>query len=117
MTTADLVVRRARLEGAAELADIAAAGGRITAVSPALDAAATVELDAAGRVVVPALVEPHIHLDKVGVAALLPPNRSGTLAEAIELLHGTKRAATADAIAERAGAVIRQAVAAGTTVI
>jgi cytosine/creatinine deaminase len=117
MTTADLVVRRARLEGAAELADIAVAGGRIAAVAPALDAAAAVELDAAGRVVVPAFVEPHIHLDKVGVAALLPPNRSGTLAEAIELLHRTKRAATADEIAERAGAVIRQAVAAGTTVV
>src|SRR5215213_3124499 len=117
MTTADLVVRRARLEGAAELADIAVAGGRIAAVSPTLETAGAVELDAAGRVVVPAFVEPHIHLDKVGVAALLPPNRSGTLAEAIELLHRTKRAATAEEIAERAGVVIRQAVAAGTTAI
>ncbi len=69
----------------------------------------------AGRLVSPAFVEPHIHLDKVGTLPLLGENRTGTLAEAIDILHRTKRAATPEEIAARAGVVIRQAVVAGTT--
>ena len=117
MTGHDLVIRRAVVDGSPTETDIAMTGGLISALGPALAVEATVELDAAGRVVTPAFVEPHIHLDKVGVAPLLPPNRSGTLAEAIELLHRSKRAATPEEIAQRAGVVIRQAVAAGTTMI
>jgi cytosine deaminase len=113
----DLVVRRARIDGRAEPHDIAIAGERIAAVTPAVDGDATRTIDADGRLASPAFVQPHIHLDKVRVGALLPPNRTGTLAEAIELLHATKRAATVDEIRERAGVVIRQAVLAGTTVI
>src|ERR687891_2956920 len=117
MTSADLVIRRARVEDRAELVDVAVAGGHVAAVAPGLPNAAEVELDADGRLVSPAFVEPHIHLDKVGVADLLPANRSGTLSEAIALLHRTKRAASVEEIAERAGRVIRQAVIAGTTTI
>ena len=114
---AELIIRGGRVEGHDVPVDVAVEDGWIVAVAPSLTAGAPVELDAAGRVVGPAFVEPHIHLDKVGVAPLLPANRSGTLAEAIELLHATKRAATVEQVAERAGRVIRQAVVAGTTVI
>ena len=75
------------------------------------------ELDVAGRLITAAFVEPHIHLDKVAVAPLIGPNKSGTLSEAIESLHRTKRAATVDEVAARAGHVIELAVLSGTTTI
>jgi cytosine deaminase len=109
----DLVVRRARV--ADRLCDIGVAGERIAHLGDAVEGA--IELDADGRLVGPAFVQPHIHLDKVLVGPLLPPNRSGTLAEAIALLHATKRAATEEEVSRRAGAVIRAAVLAGTTAI
>jgi cytosine deaminase len=109
----DLVIRGARVDG--ELVDIAVAGERIAAVGPDLEGAAA--LDAGGRLVSPAFVQPHIHLDKVLTGPLLGPNRSGTLAEAIALSHAVKRAATVEEIRARAGRVIRAAVIAGTTAI
>lgn len=100
------------------LIDIGIAGGRIAALGTDLRLEGKAELEVDGRVVCPAFVEPHhIHLDKVGVAPLLDPNRSGTLAEAIRLLHKTKRTSTVDDVARRAGKVIEQAALAGTTVI
>jgi cytosine deaminase len=109
----DLVVRGGRVDGA--LADVAIAGERIAAVGGPFEAAA--ELDAGGRLVSPAFVQPHIHLDKVLTGPLLGPNRSGTLGEAIALSHAVKRAATVEEIRARAGRVIRAAVIAGTTAI
>lgn len=111
----DLLIRAARVEGREELVDIAIAGERIAAVGTGLEAAR--ELDAGGRLVSPAFVQPHIHLDKVLTGPLLGPNRSGTLAEAISLSHAVKRAATADEVRARAGTVIRSAVIAGTTAL
>jgi cytosine deaminase len=113
----DLILRSGRIEDREGLFDIGLAGGRIAEVAPAIEAEAELEIDVDGRLVSPAFVEPHIHLDKVGVLPFLPPNHSGTLAEAIRLLHQTKRAATVEEVAERAGRVIRQAVMAGTTTI
>ena len=108
----DLVIRDARVDGAA--VDIGIAGERIAAVGTGLDGP---QLDAGGRLVLPAFVQPHIHLDKVRTGPLLGPNRSGTLAEAIALSHRVKRAATVEEVRERAGEVIRAAVLAGTTAI
>jgi cytosine/creatinine deaminase len=113
----DLLLRRARIAGRPHPHDIAIAGERIAAIAPNVAGEAFREIDVEGRLTSPAFVQPHIHLDKVLVGALLPPNRSGTLAEAIELLHGTKRTATAAEIRARAGIVIRQAVMAGTTAL
>jgi cytosine/creatinine deaminase len=107
----DLIVRRARVGG--ELRDVGIAGERI---APA-DDEARAELAAEGRLVSPAFVQPHIHLDKALVGPTLPPNRSGTLAEAIDLLHTSKRAATVEEVRERAGRVIRAAVLSGTTAL
>ncbi|HEU0237142.1 MAG TPA: hypothetical protein VFR14_11950, partial [Candidatus Limnocylindrales bacterium] len=108
----DLVIRNARVGGAP--ADVAIAGGRIAAIGSGF---AGPELDAGGRLVLPAFVQPHIHLDKVRTGPLLGPNRSGTLAEAIAISHRVKRAATIEEVRARAGDVIRAAVLAGTTAI
>jgi cytosine/creatinine deaminase len=111
----DLVIGGGRLEGRAGLHDIAIAGERIAAIGPGLEGAD--RIDAGGRLVSPAFVQPHIHLDKVLTGPLLGPNESGTLAEAIALSHRVKRAATVEEVRERAGRVIRQAVMAGTSAI
>jgi cytosine/creatinine deaminase len=108
----DLVLRDVRIDG--EPADVAIAGERIAAIGTGF---AGPELDAGGRLVLPAFVQPHIHLDKVRTGPLLGPNRSGTLAEAIAISHRVKRAATVDDVRARAGEVIRAAVLAGTTAI
>ena len=110
--TYDLVIHDARVDGAR--VDIAIAGERIAAIGDGLEGP---ELDAGGRLVSPAFVQPHIHLDKVRTGPLLGPNRSGTLAEAIAISHAVKRAATVEEVRERAGEVIRAAVIAGTTAI
>jgi cytosine deaminase len=113
----DLVLRGVRLEGRDGRHDIGVEDGRIASIATRVDGAGTVEIEADGRLASPAFVDPHIHLDKVDVAPILPPNRSGTLAEAIDLLHDSKRHSSVEQVAQRAGTVIRRAVAAGTTVI
>jgi cytosine/creatinine deaminase len=112
---ADLIIRNARIEGRPTRADISVSAGSISRVEERLAEDGLDELDAGGRLVSPAFVEPHIHLDKVGTLPLLGGNRSGTLAEAIDILHRIKRASSVEEVAARAGTVIRQAVLSGTT--
>jgi cytosine deaminase len=112
----DFVLRRGHIEGVG-LVDVAIRAGRIVEIAANIVADGTDELDVAGRLLSPAFVQPHIHLDKVGLGAQVGPNQTGTLAEAISLLHQAKRVATVDAVARRAKAVIEQAVISGTTYI
>ena len=111
------MLRGCRVAGRPQTVDIAVSDGIIAAITESLDGGGDVEVAVGGRLVAPAFVQPHIHLDKVGTLPLLGENRTGTLAEAIEILHRTKRAGTPEEISERAGVVIRQAVLAGTTII
>jgi cytosine deaminase len=113
----DLVVRDARVEGRDESVDIALDGGLIVRVEPHIDEPGDVELDAGGRLTSPAFVEPHIHLDKVGLLPSLPVNDVGTLASSVKIMGQAKRAATADDVAARAGDMIRRMVIAGSTAI
>jgi cytosine deaminase len=112
-----MIIRRAHVEGHEGLVDIEFDAGRIARVEPAIEATADTEIDAEGRLVSPAFVEPHIHLDKTGVLPMLPPNTAGSLAASIELMTQSKRDASAEDIRERAGRLIRRMVIAGTTVI
>jgi cytosine deaminase len=112
---ADLIIRNARIEGRPALADIAISAGTIERVADHLAGDGLTELNVGGQIVSPAFVEPHIHLDKVGTLPMLGGNRSGTLAEAIDILHRIKRSSSAEEVAARAGTVIRQAVLSGTT--
>jgi cytosine deaminase len=77
----------ARLRGRSGLFRIELAQARIAAiVTQAQELAATAgELDAAGNLVVPPFVEPHIHLDAALTAGEPSWNLSGTLFEGIEL--------------------------------
>ncbi|WP_280463943.1 amidohydrolase family protein [Nocardia carnea] len=112
---ADLLLRNAHIDDAAPLVDIAVTGGVITAIGPDLADTAEQEIDCAARVVIPGLVESHVHLDK----ALLDRERSGdgTLARAIAVTAELKRDFTAASIRDRARRVLEQAIMHGTTVI
>lgn len=112
----DLVVRDARIDDSGGLVDIEIADGRISAIVPAGTSGAAAKIDCDGRVVIPGLIEPHLHLDK----ALLDreqPNLEGTLAAAITITGKLKAAFTADGVKARARQVLDQAIANGTIAI
>lgn len=116
----DLLLRRARTADDAPLVDIVIRDGRIVALAPDAagdhDVAGIEELDCAGRVVIPGLIESHLHLDK----ALLDrerPNLEGTLAGAIAVTGALKHGFTVENVTARARTVLEAAIANGTTLI
>jgi cytosine/creatinine deaminase len=60
------------------------------------------QYEADGRLVTPSLTEPHIHLDATGTAGSPRWNRSGTLAEGIEIWEERKHTLDADDLKRRA---------------
>jgi len=92
--------------------DIAVVAGRIERIGTGLAPAAE-DVDVGGRLVVPGLVETHIHLDKAHIFDRCDISR-GDLAEAISEVARLKRDFTADDIEARAGATIEKAVKNGT---
>lgn len=81
-----MIIHNARLRGRDGLHRITLDGERIAAVDVqhALHPMAEGDLDAAGNLVVPPFVEPHIHLDATLTAGEPAWNMSGTLFEGIE---------------------------------
>lgn len=71
-------------------------------------------IDAAGGLVVPALVDPHLHLDLAYSLELVPANQSGTLLEAIELWARAKAELTPDNARDRAVRAVQAEVGFGT---
>ncbi len=112
----DLVIRSGLVGDNQPLMDLAIRDGRIAAIAPRLDVAAAREIDAGGRVVLPGLVEPHIHLDKALLETRLP-NHLGTLAEAIRVTGILKRQQTADDVLARSRRVLDMAVRSGTVAL
>ena len=76
----------ARLRNREGLHDLHLEHGRIASITPQTTAptAAPDDLDAAGNLVIPPFVEPHIHLDATLTAGEPRWNMSGTLFEGIE---------------------------------
>lgn len=109
----DLVFRNARTRAAPEPVDIGIAGGRIAAIAPRLTCDA-VEVEVAGRLVLPGFVDTHIHLDK---ACLLGRCGHGyaSVGEAIGAVAAMKRDFTVEDVYERGRRVIERAVTFGTT--
>jgi cytosine deaminase len=103
----DLVVRGARIRGAADgtLRDIGIRDGRIVEIGD--DEQATQILDAAGALVTPALVEPHIHLDAVLTVGQPRYNESGSLFEGIAIWGERVRDLTIDDVKQRVRTVLR----------
>lgn len=110
----DLKIKNARILWRDGLNEIGIENGRIVKVGKVGGKARKV-IDAGGMLVSPALVEPHIHLDKCLIADEIRPNISGTLQESIEIIWDRKRKYTVADIVRRAGEVIRMAALNGTT--
>jgi cytosine/creatinine deaminase len=110
----DLIIRNARLLQGDELrvVDIGIRGSTIAAIEPTLPAEAQ-ELDAAGGLLVPGLIETHIHLDKT---CILDRCRieEGTVAEAVRETAAAKRNFTVEDVYARAKQTLQRCIAHGT---
>ena len=110
----DLIIRNGRLLQGDELrvADIGIRGGTIAAIEQTLPAEAQ-ELDAAGGLLVPGLIETHIHLDKT---CILDRCRieEGTVAEAVRETATAKRNFTVEDVYARAKQTLHRCIAHGT---
>jgi cytosine deaminase len=93
--------------------DVAVEGERITAVGNDLPAGADA-FDCGGRLLLPAFIDTHVHLDKALIRDELREH-DGTLAGAIGAVQVRKRAYTVDDVRARARAVIESSVVRGTT--
>ena len=110
----DTLIRQARLGDEGTPVDIGIRNGRIEEVSPRIRDEPRQEIRADGRVVIPGLIEPHIHPDKAFLEHRMP-NRSGTLDEAIRNTAVLKARYTREDVRARAQRVLDWAVVHGTT--
>jgi cytosine deaminase len=109
----DLIIRNARLlqDNELRVVDIGILGTTVAAVSPHLEADAR-ELDAAGCLVVPGLIETHVHLDKT---CILDRCRieEGTVAEAVRETASAKRDFTVEDVYARGKKTLERCIAHG----
>lgn len=106
-----LRVRRALVDDGGDLVDLHVENGVISAVEPhsprAPEGLADVEIDAAGALVRPPFVEPHIHLDTTLTAGEPRWNASGTLWEGIAVWSQRKQSVSREDVLARAEQVLR----------
>lgn len=101
------------LDGAAlRLCDIGIAAGRIAAIEPTLPGDGP-EIDAEHGLVVPGLIETHIHLDKTCILDRCRVEE-GTLAEAVRETAAAKRSFTAADVYARGRQTLERCIAHGT---
>ncbi len=113
----DLIIRNANLPDGRTGIDIAIADGVIADVAVELDAKATREIDATGRLATPPFVDSHFHLDSTLTYGRPRVNASGTLLEGIELWGELKPDLTVENIKARAINLCHWAIARGTLAI
>jgi cytosine/creatinine deaminase len=110
----DLTIRNARVLSGNELrvVDVGIRGETIAAVAPALQADAR-ELDAAGCLVIPGMIETHIHLDKTCIMDRCRIEE-GTVAEAVRETAAAKRNFTVEDVYARGKRTLERCIAQGT---
>ncbi len=111
----DLVIRNASVVGLDGPVDIGVLGGRIARMERGLSERAEVEIDAAGGLVTPGLVEPHVHLDAVLTEGEPRHNRGGSLFEGIEIWGERVRSLTREDVLRRGDTAVRWMLAHGVT--
>ena len=109
----DWMVRQARVPGYETPIDIGVVAGRIAAVGVDLAGDAAGVLQASGCLVVPGLVETHVHLDKTCILERCPV-AEGSLAEAVRLTAAAKREFTAEDVYARGRRTLERAIGWGT---
>ena len=110
----DIIIRQAKLPGYDSLQDVAIENGLIQRIAPHIDGQAARVIEAGGKVLIPGLVDSHIHLDKAYIMDRLP-NKSGTLMEAIQVTAKLKPTFTKEDVVERATRALFTLVSHGTT--
>ena len=111
---ADLLIANARLPRNAGLSTVRIESGRIRDVTDQPErVAAGQALDAEGKLLTPALVEPHIHLDAVLTVGQPRHNLSGSLFEGIAIWGERVKSLSADDVHDRVAQVLRWQVANG----
>ncbi len=110
----DLKITQARCINHDGYWDIAIANGQIQAVAPKIDASCDRTIDAQSGLVIPGLVDAHVHLDK---ALLLDrcPAQEGSFAEALRETLRLKQTFTVNDIRQRARHILEGAIAHGIT--
>ncbi len=111
-----LKIENAVLVGHETPQTIAIQNGLINEISTAIHAPATHTIDANHCLVVPGLVDPHLHLDKALLLSQFPAQR-GTFQEALEETYRLKERFTIADIQSRARQVLERESAFGTTAI
>lgn len=113
----DLVFRQVRLDSTEGLSDVVVDGGRIAMVMPhpAPGVSARTDIAGDGGYLVPPFVDSHEHLDCAFM--LGEGNRSGTLAEAIDVYSEEKRVRTVATIRQKAELAVTEALSNGTCFI
>ncbi len=106
------LLKNATLDGGGRLVDLALDGGKIVALGTDLPHQGREVWDLRGSVVLPGLVDAHVHLDKTYTPA---SNRSGTLEEAIHSWRKERHGLTSQNYLERARRAVRAALLNGTT--
>lgn len=112
----DLIFRQVRIDDTKPLMDVAIEHGKIIKISPYIEAKALKEIHAQGKVLIPAFVEGHLHLEKANLMQR-KANRSGTLKEAIAVTAALKPTLTREDIWERSTSVLRSLVLSGSTFV
>ncbi|WP_258360118.1 amidohydrolase family protein [Moorella sulfitireducens (nom. illeg.)] len=108
----DLLIRRARLMDEPGTVDVAIKDGYIVAAGGGVAGSARQMVDAAGRLLIPAFVDAHLHLDR----ALTAPQEGVTsLAEAIDDFQRRSRRMDKNDFIDRGRRVLKMAVRHGTT--
>lgn len=110
----DILIKNAKLPGYEGQRDVAVENGRIKDIAPRIDAQAARVIDAEGKVLIPGLVDSHIHFDKAYIMDRLP-NKSGTLMEAIQVTAKLKPTFTKEDVVERATRALFSLAQHGTT--
>jgi cytosine/creatinine deaminase len=113
----DLLITNATLPSGQTNMSVAVQNGKITEVTPHLQAPANETVDAQGQLLSPPFVDAHFHMDATLSYGLPRVNQSGTLLEGIALWGELKPLLTQDALIERAMTYCDWAVAKGLLAI
>lgn len=113
----NLWIQNARISDDQDLVNIVVKNGEIVEVGPHMNGGENIRtIDVQGKVVIPSLIESHLHPDKAFLEERMP-NVSGTLGEAIRNTGALKEKYTMDDVLMRADQALRWAVQHGTTIV
>lgn len=108
-----MLIKRAKLRGNTNLWDLVVKDGVITQIGKDLNPTEQPVIDAAGQLLLPPFVEPHVHLDTALTAGEPRWNESGTLFEGIERWAERKERLTVEDVKNRAKQALKWQIAQG----